>query len=196
MADFGHVPVLGLQENYDLDVDQAALLPNAANVRQIADLHHHDAGNLALLMVALGILFAVLLYYARALDPAEAKEQFPGVHSFLSHKWYFDELYSAAVVRPSLVVAHWFKWFDLKVIDGIIHGAAWLVLKIERVIGGIDKGVVDGLVNLSASVFWGIGTSFRKVQTGSLRSYVLFLALAAVAIYAALSYFVGLAPAR
>ena len=41
------------------------------------------------------------------------KEQFPAVHAFLTHKWYFDELYSAIVVRPALVVAHWFRWFDL-----------------------------------------------------------------------------------
>ncbi len=37
------------------------------------------------------------------------KEQFPAVHAFLTHKWYFDELYSAMVVRPALVVAHWFR---------------------------------------------------------------------------------------
>ena len=28
--------------------------------------------------------------------------QFPGVHRFLLHKWYFDEVYSALLVRPSL----------------------------------------------------------------------------------------------
>src|SRR6202023_2031618 len=102
------------------------------NVRLQADYHHHDAGNLALLMVGLGILFAVLLYYARVLDPAEAKEQFPAVHTFLTRKWYFDELYSAGVVRPSLVVAHWFKAFDLIVIDGVIHGLAWLIVRVAR----------------------------------------------------------------
>ena len=48
-----------------------------------------------------------LLYYYRVLDPAEAQEQFPGVHRFLRHKWYFDELYSVMLVRPALVVADW-----------------------------------------------------------------------------------------
>ena len=66
----------------------------------------------------------LLLYYYRVLDPAEAKEQFPRVHAFLMHKWYFDELYSALLVRPALVVAHWCRWFDLTVIDGIIHCVA------------------------------------------------------------------------
>ena len=32
-----------------------------------------------------------------------AAEQFPGVHRFLLHKWYFDELYSAVVVRPGVI---------------------------------------------------------------------------------------------
>src|SRR5437588_8559509 len=79
---------------------------------------HALSGNLALVVVGIGIIFAFLLYYYRALDPVEAREQFPGVHTFLRHKWYFDEIYSAVVVRPSLVVAHWFKAFDLWVIDG------------------------------------------------------------------------------
>ena len=56
-----------------------------------------------------------LIYYYRVLDPAEAKEQFPGVHRFLAHKWYFDELYSAMLVRPALVVAGWCRWFDTDV---------------------------------------------------------------------------------
>ena len=38
-----------------------------------------------------------------------------------------------------------------------------------------------------------VGAALRGVQTGYLRSYVLFLVLAAVCIYVALSYFVALA---
>jgi hypothetical protein len=46
-------------------------------------------------------------------------------------------------------------------------------------------------------VFYAIGARAREVQTGSLRNYVLFLALAAVGIFVVLSYvFVSLAVAR
>ena len=89
-----------------------------------------------------------MLYYYRVLDPAESKEQFPGVHGFLTHKWYFDELYSALIVRPALVVAYWFRWFDLTVIDGIIHFVAFAAVRVSKWDGRFDNGVVDGLVNV------------------------------------------------
>jgi len=135
------------------------------------------------------------LYVTRVMDPADAREQFPGVHAFLWNKWYFDELYSIAVVRPALVVAHWCRAFDLKVIDGIIHGVAHAVLWLRAVSGRFDNGVVDGLVNLVGDVIYGTGARLRGLQTGYLRSYVLFLALAAIVIFVVLSYFVARATA-
>jgi NADH-quinone oxidoreductase subunit L len=145
--------------------------------------HHDTAGMLALGAAALGFVLAWVLYYRKALDPAEAREQAATAHGFLSRKWYFDELYSAVVVRPALVVAGWCRWFDTVVIDGVLHfvarGAVWLSGR-----GGwVDLRVVDGIANLVGQVCWGLGGTFRRVQTGYLRSYVLFLVLAAVGIW-------------
>jgi len=61
--------------------------------------------------------------------------------------------------------------------------------------GWFDRWVVDGLVNLTGNVFFGLGVRMRNVQTGYLRSYVLFLVLAAVGIFALMSYFVARATA-
>ncbi len=49
--------------------------------------------------------------------------------------------------------------------------------------GLFDRYVVDGMVNLLATVSYGIGGWLRGFQTGYLRSYVLFLVLAAVGIW-------------
>ncbi len=68
----------------------------------------------SLLIAALGIGLGVLYYadpelhpsvprYRR--DPKATAEAFPGLHAFLVHKWYFDELYQAAFVRPTLALA-------------------------------------------------------------------------------------------
>jgi NADH-quinone oxidoreductase subunit L len=141
-------------------------------------------------------MFASLLYFYRVLDPAEAAEQFPGAYAFLRNKWYFDELYSGILVRPALVVARWCRSFDLGVIDGVLHAVTRATVRVSRWDGRFDNGFVDYLVNLVGNVTYAIGARLRNVQTGSLRSYVLFLVLAAVAIFVALSYFVGLAPAR
>ncbi len=152
---------------------------------------HSLAGILALVVVAIGIGFAVSLYYKKWLDPEEARRQAVGVHRFLYHKWYFDELYSATLVRPTLVVGAALKWFDLHVIDGIIHGLAWLAVRVSRIDGWFDSHVVDGLVNLTGQTAWGVGGWFRRFQTGYLRSYVLFLVIAAVVIFVAVSYLVA-----
>jgi NADH-quinone oxidoreductase subunit L len=158
---------------------------------------HGLAGNLALGLMVLGVIFAWLLYYNHRLDPTQAKVQFAGVHRFLSYKWYFDEFYDAAVVRPALVVGGWCRAFDTYVIDGFVNSLGRLAVLTSRWDGFFDARVVDGLVNLTAQVFYAIGGRVREVQTGYLRSYILFLALAALGIFVVLSYvFVALAAAR
>jgi len=153
--------------------------------------YHALAGYLALGIVLLAIIFAFVVYWFKVLDPAEAKEQFPGVHRFLWNKWYFDELYSAILVRPALTVAGWARGFDINVIDGTVDFLGRATVRISSWNGKFDLGIVDGLVNLTGNVIFGIGYSFRRLQTGYLRSYVLFLVLAAIGFFAVLSYFVA-----
>lgn len=192
LADYGLV----LEEGEHLRWPAGEVVNDDLNVRLQAHRNHDFGGALALLMVALGALFAWLIYGARVLDPAEAKEQFPAVHTFLSHKWYFDEVYSALVVRPSLVLAVAFRWFDQRVIDGLINGLGRLTVRVSDWDGIFDRNIVDGLVNVVADVFYGIAGRLRTVQTGYLRSYVLFLVLAVVGIFVVLSYYVAIAAAR
>jgi NADH-quinone oxidoreductase subunit L len=165
------------------------------NERLYAHDNHHLAGNLALALVSIGIVFAGLIYWKRILDPAEAKEQFPGIHAFLMDKWRFDWLYSIVVVRPALVVGHWLAWFDLHVIDGLIHLVARISVLLSKWDGLFDNNVIDGLVNLVGNVTYDVGARLRNVQTGFLRSYVLFLVLAAAGIFMVLAYFVRMATA-
>jgi NADH-quinone oxidoreductase subunit L len=197
LAQFGHLPRV-LTESGDVleegeewawarDVDR--------NERLIGDRNHALAGNLALGLVALGGVFASLLYFYRVLDPEEAKAQFPRLHAFLTDKWGFDTLYSAVVVRPALVVASWLRAFDLTVIDGIVNGVARGTVRVAKGGGRFDNGIVDGLVNLLADVIFAAGARLRNVQTGYLRSYILFLVLAAVGIFVLLSYLVTMAAA-
>ena len=146
-------------------------------------------------LVAIGITFAYLLYVKGSLSAEDAREQFPGVYTFLGNKWCFDDLYSVALVRPALVVAHWFKAFDLGAIDGVLHAVARGAVRLSKWNGRFDNGVIDGLANLTADTFQGFGGWLRNVQTGYLRSYVLFLVLAAVGLFLLLTYFVTMVTA-
>jgi NADH-quinone oxidoreductase subunit L len=192
LADFGHIDFATSEDHWEY---WTAAKREAENERLYAHHNHHLAGNLALCLVAIGIVFAGLIYWKRVLDPAEAKEQFPRLHAFLMDKWRFDWLYSVIVVRPALVVGQWFKAFDLGVIDGILHAAARGTVLLSKWDGRFDNGIIDGLANLLGDVTYAIGARLRNVQTGFLRSYVLFLVLAAVGIFILLSYLVRMAVA-
>jgi NADH-quinone oxidoreductase subunit L len=181
-ADFGR-----LAETEEVGVGQ-----RGGAERHLAQEFHGIAGGVATAIVLLAIVFAAAVYWKRyqVLDPAETKEQLPRLHAFLAHKWYFDELYSAILVQPALAVAHAARWFDTHVIDGVVNGLGRFGVVLSRWDGIFDARIIDGLVNVLADACYGLGARLRGVQTGYLRSYVLFLALAAVAIFVVLTYFV------
>ena len=77
-----------------------------------------------------------------------------------------------------------------------MDGTAVATIRTARENGRFDNGIIDGLVNLLARVVYAVGAWLRGAQTGYIRSYVLFLLLAAIGLFAALTYFVSLAAAR
>jgi len=164
------------------------------NVRFQAHLYHSTVGYVVLGVALLAFVLAACVYYYNLLDPADARDQFPGVYDFLTNKWYFDAAYSVFLVRPAMVVAGWCKFFDSKIIDGAVEGIAKGVVGISRGSGRFDKGIVDGLVDVIADACYGLGGWLRNVQTGYLRSYVLFLVLAAVGAWIVLSSLLGATP--
>src|SRR6185369_3140940 len=99
---------------------------------------------------------------------------------------------SALLVRPTLVVAHWCKNMDLWGIDSVLHGSVKSTVMVSRWHGWFDSRVIDGLANLTARVFYATGSWFRNVQTGFLRSYVLFLAIGAVCLFFLLTVLLSL----
>jgi NADH-quinone oxidoreductase subunit L len=80
-----------------------------------------------------GIALAVLLYLLAPGIPPALAARFGGLYRFLLNKWYFDELYSAIVVRPAQGLARQFwKVGDARIIDGMPNGAAGLAAGVAR----------------------------------------------------------------
>jgi NADH-quinone oxidoreductase subunit L len=154
---------------------------------------HDTAGVLALLAAGLGVLLSFCVYYWRFMDAAESKERFAGLYRLFARKWHFDELYLAMLVRPAIVVGNWAKWFDKHILDGLIDGTGRGVVGFSKFNGRVDLGVVDGLVNLTAKVIYAVGDWLKGAQTGLIRNYVLFMAVAAVGLFALLSYVIAMA---
>ncbi|MCO6459400.1 MAG: hypothetical protein J5I93_29160 [Pirellulaceae bacterium] len=137
-----------------------------------------------------GILLAAVIYAWGYLSPADIRRQFEPVYRLLWNKWWFDELYGWLFVRPVTWISQCAAGFDRKWIDGFIDSTAWGVAKFARIWERIaDQNVVDGLVNGLADWTFRIGVSLRILQTGRLRQYVMFIVIAALAIFVLISVF-------
>ena len=83
-------------------------------------------------------------------------------------------------------MARWCAGFDRLVLDGILHGASKLTINVAKIDRKFDETVIDGLVNMVGQVTFSVGRSFRHVQTGKLRQYIMFIAMGVLALFAML----------
>jgi NADH-quinone oxidoreductase subunit L len=102
-----------------------------------------------------GILLAYLFYVAVPSLPAKLAGWFRPVYLFLLNKWYFDELYDATLVRPSLSLAR----------------VAWQVG---------DAAIIDGLPNGVATLTADSSAQVVKLQTGSIAVYAFAMLIGVV----------------
>ena len=88
-------------------------------------LHHaHEVPlwvKLAPLVFALsGIALSYMYYITMPWLPEATVRRFPGLHALFYNKWYFDEIYDAMLVQPSLRIGRFFwKKGDGATIDGL-----------------------------------------------------------------------------
>lgn len=110
-----------------------------------------------------------------------------GLYSFLSNKWYFDELYDVLFVQPMHQVGAFCRWVDRYVIDGIVHGLSAFTIMIASWDRWVDELFVDGLVNRIGRLTHRSGVSLQSVQTGKLRQYVTLI-IAGVVVLSVLAF--------
>ena len=123
---------------------------------------HHDAGTELSLMglsVALAFLGIGLAWHFFLRSPQSADRVASAVaplYRLLQNKYYVDELYDAAIVRPVVAVSRNVLWkvVDVEVIDGAVNGTG-------------------GVVETGAA--W-----LRRLQTGSVRVYAASLMVGVV----------------
>jgi len=130
-----------------------------------------------------GVLLAAAMYLWRVISPAMVAGMFRPVYAFLANRWYIDELYQAIFVVPTLAIAGLAAGFDRNVIDRLIEGIAWAARRLAGIDAWIDRHLVDGLVNATASATWNAGLQLKRLQTGRLRQYVMFIVVGTVALF-------------
>jgi len=137
-----------------------------------------------------GILLAAAFFWWGNLNPEDVRRQFAPVYNLLVNKWWFDELYDAIFIQPTMVVSRLIAGFDKRWIDGFLDGTArtgiWFSKTWEFI---ADRTIVDGFVNLFAAWMYSLGVSLHGLQTGRIRQYVMFIVIGALAIYLLLAFF-------
>jgi NADH-quinone oxidoreductase subunit L len=146
---------------------------------------HHAEPNIALMLLSFvvagsGIGLAYLMYVKGAISPVRMAERFKPIYTFLYNKWYFDELYMAAIVNPTYKLSSFLFRFDQLVIDGMVNGAGKFTMFLSWAHHLFDTYVVDGAVNGAGYVSMFFGRNIRKTQTGQLQTYALVVFLGAV----------------
>jgi NADH-quinone oxidoreductase subunit L len=100
-------------------------------------------------LALLGVFIAGYLYRKDGDRPAKAAAAFGGLYRFAYRKFYIDEVYS---------------FITKKIIFNLIgRPAAW-----------IDRNIVDGLMNLLATVTGRVSAGIKGFQSGKVQDYVLY----------------------
>jgi NADH-quinone oxidoreductase subunit L len=135
----------------------------ASNVEAAETTQSEDHAALELTMMglssivaAVGIGLAAFLFLTNLTAADRAAARFAGLYRVLVNKYYVDEIYDAAVVRP---------------IRTISERGLWKML---------DVRLIDGAVNGVAAAVQGSSDLLRRVQTGSVRAYAASLFLGVV----------------
>jgi NADH-quinone oxidoreductase subunit L len=114
---------------------------------------------LAVAAFVVGGGLATLLYWRRPELPARIRTQLAGLHRAVENKYWVDEAYDAAFVRPLVAVS-----------DEVLYQ-------------GIDARGIDGIVNGGARGIRGLAArGLKHAQSGLAQSYLFFMILGTVAI--------------
>ena len=94
--------------------------------------------------MVLGFGLAYLFYIVNPALPGRLAENQRPLYLFLKNKWYFDEIYDAILVKPTLALGRFlWKGGDGRVIDGFLNGVAMGVVPFfTRLAGKAQTGYI------------------------------------------------------
>ena len=110
----------------------------------------------ALGVVAVGLALAYRFYRTRPEIPKKLAESFPTLGALIANKYYVDELYDRAIVKPYERLCDLLSAFDKRFIDGLVNAV------------GAFTEVCSQLIKL--------------FQTGQVRRYALWFMVGAIAL--------------
>ncbi len=137
----------------------SSIFVNEAREGLLEEIHHAPfLVKISPLLVGVVAIFLAYIFYLKNTDLPQRLASFCKRLYQLSHnKWYFDEVYEMVMVRSTKRLGNVFwKFIDVRIIDGIPNGAA--------------------------AICKTISTKVSKLQTGYINNYAMWMVLGLVAI--------------
>jgi NADH-quinone oxidoreductase subunit L len=123
---------------------------------------HWDLALQGTLAAAIGIALAAYGHLGRRSDGPQMERFLGPLETLFARKFFLDEIYTAVVVKP-------------------LEAVAWIAAL-------FDRRVIDGLVDLVASIPLGAAAVVRQLQTGLMQRYALAGVVGVLAIVVALAW--------
>ncbi|WP_026464074.1 NADH-quinone oxidoreductase subunit L [Adhaeribacter aquaticus] len=136
---------------------------------------HVLTGIISVGLALVGIFIAWRNYQKASLKTNE--ELFAGQTGVLkvAHQhFYLNNFFENIFIRPFLSFSQEVAIFDKDIIDRSVNAFGKMMVILAKVIGWIDRKLVDGLVNFIAWLAGLIGKSGRLMQNGKIQSYYIF----------------------
>lgn len=139
-------------------------------------------------VVALGGLFVgYRMYWVKPLKAGEPDPMVAvlgGLYPVLKNKYYLDEVYARVFVQPSQWISRVAvsQFIDKGIIDGILHLTARVFTWIGDLIKTLNTWLIDGVGDGIPELIGMFGGWFRKVQSGRVQQYLLLVAIALIVI--------------
>ena len=163
----GWAQIPGLTNAFESYLEPVFAYPSALPIQ----IEHAGGANYWLLAVVAallgvaGIVGAYTAYVARPTISANLARQYAGLHRLLTNRYYVDELYDFALVRPVKVLGRWL-------------GASF------------DRGL-DNAVDALGYLVREASAALRELQTGYVRNYALMIFVGAVLVIGFIVFGIG-----
>ncbi len=136
------------------------LSPVFARSKALQPEHLGDSAHELLMMAIATVLIIATIVWAwtKYSKYQTTTEEATGLNRVLEHKWYVDEIYDAAIVKPVSTVAGFFKTV-------------------------IEKSGIDGFVNGTGRFVQYSSRQLRLLQSGQVGNYIMFMVLSIVVLF-------------
>ena len=164
----------------DLVVPKDAVVPGNLTAKEIEDGAHHAhylAMYISIAVAFSGIVLAYLMYIKKIFTPSNWAKKAGFLYHWSLNKYYFDENYNRFLYQPTLRLAKKVAWIDWELYDKyFINSFGRLTDLASKIAGkfdyyGIDQVLVDG----NGKIISLFGKITKKIQTGRLQNYVLYV---------------------